>query len=110
MAWSTTAVARIIVTGLAALFLAVGFSIPFWISIVLDSGTKTFNTYIGMWYVMSCVKGEAGSCKTGAINPDYSHSDLPGNINGTSQEIIVSSAQTLLGKFVHCCVVFCAYK
>lgn len=100
MAWSTTAVAGIWVTCLAALFLAVGFSIPFWISIVTDSETKTFNTYIGVWYVMSCVKGEADSCKTGAIDPDYSQSDIPGNISGTSQELIVSTAQTLLGSAV----------
>ena len=98
MAWSTTAIAGIWVTCLAAVFLAVGFSIPFWISTVWTSGDDTFNTYIGVWYIMSCIKGKADSCKTGALEPDYSSSNLPGEINGTSQDVIVTSAQSLLGK------------
>ncbi|XP_045211846.2 uncharacterized protein LOC123563225 [Mercenaria mercenaria] len=103
MAWSTTAVAGIWVTCVAALFLAVGFSIPFWISTVSTStGTnaKTFNTYVGVWYVMACIKGEADSCKTGAIEPEYSESNPDGKINGTSQDLIVESSQYHLGRSV----------
>lgn len=103
MGWSTTAVAGIWITCIAALFLAVGFSIPFWIGVLVEdtttADTKTYNAYIGVWYVMSCVKGEADSCKTGAIEPDFSGSvDNNIQITGNDQAAIVASSQLLLGK------------
>lgn len=73
MAWSTTAVAGIWVTCIAALFLAVGFAIPFWFG--TSSGEladkKTYHTYVGVWYLLTCEKGQANSCKTKAIEPKF---------------------------------------
>lgn len=106
MGWSTTVVAGIWATCVAALFMAVGFSIPFWLSFQLETqstGTsekETVNAYIGVWYVMACIKGEADSCKTDALEPDFSNSNNDDTISGNTQEAIVASAVLVLGRYV----------
>lgn len=55
--------------------MAVGFSIPFWISFSQKDETVVTETkytvYISTWYVMVCKEKESGSCATEAIQPDF---------------------------------------
>lgn len=104
MAWSTTLVAGIVVTCVAMGLLALGFSIPFWLSFTLpttvDGTAVTYNVYLGIWYVMACIKGEADSCKMEVIVPKYT-TDVTYDslvIAGQTQELIVASAAIILGK------------
>lgn len=101
MAWSTTAVAGIWVTCFAALFLAVGFAIPFWFGVSVSSSDKTYNAYVGVWYAMACEKGKADSCKTEPIAPKFDfRNDTDLMITGDSQTDIVEITTLILERLV----------
>lgn len=108
MSWSSAVSVAIIITCLAFFFEAVGFSIPFWFSTTYtytdtnnNNQETKFSTHISVWYVMSCISGQADSCKTKAIEPtfDYQSTSLS-NFEGETQQVIVDIAAEIFGKLV----------
>ncbi|KAL4239467.1 hypothetical protein ACF0H5_000282 [Mactra antiquata] len=101
MAWSTTVVVGIWMTCIALLFMAVGFSIPFWyVQSIESSNDKTFMAYTSVWYFMACEKGVADSCKSDAIAPNFTAQSAP-ELQGDAIDTIVSVAVTIFGHFAY---------
>ena len=65
-----------------------------------DSNNKetTFSTFISIWYVMTCISGEVGSCASRAIDLRFEGATSLSNFEGSSVAIIAERASTVLGK------------
>lgn len=100
MAWSTSVIVGIWMTCISMMFLAVGFSIPFWYVQTLEAGTKTFLAYLSIWYFMACEKGVSDSCKSEPIEPKF-EAETAVEISGDTVEDIVTLAVTVFGKLIN---------
>lgn len=107
MAWSSAVSVAIFITCAAFFFVAVGFSIPFWVSTTYTftdstTGEETkFSTHVSIWYVMSCISGKADSCKSGGIEPKFDGADPTfSTFSGDTQQAIVDIATTALGSYI----------
>lgn len=104
MSWSSAVSVAIFITCAAFFFEAVGFAIPFWISTTytLTDATNNneetkFTTHVSIWYVMTCISGKADSCASQAIEPTFGGTVSLTNFQGSTAEIIVGVAATVLG-------------
>ena len=58
----------------------------------------TFSTFISIWYVMTCISGEVGSCASRAIDLRFEGATSLSNFEGSTVAIIAERAATVLGK------------
>ena len=122
MAWSVMVVAALWLTCLGLLLQSVGFAIPFWFGYETASSAatndKTLQSYVGSWYVLSCVKSEASSCKTEAVEPEFKNATSNVDVIGvafrlTTQDLIAKAASEVLGRcylFIYLFIYIFIYK
>lgn len=109
MGWTWCATNGITVTFAALFLMAVGFSIPFWLSYSQEvpsttsgsSTTTSISLFLGIWYLMSCVKGEADSCVSKAIEPDFAtrFDNISFTFSGNTAEDVATAGSVVLGNY-----------
>ncbi|WAQ97128.1 hypothetical protein MAR_029818 [Mya arenaria] len=103
MGWTCCATSSIAFTFTGLFLMAVGFSIPFWLSysqpVTENGATRTYNLYMGTWYLMACEKGESNSCSSEPIEPKFNSrlNSLGWDFNGTTAETLAKSGANALG-------------
>ncbi|XP_052782349.1 uncharacterized protein LOC128218709 [Mya arenaria] len=107
MGWTCCATSSIAFTFTGLFLMAVGFSIPFWLSysqpVTENGATRTYNLYMGTWYLMACEKGESNSCSSEPIEPKFNSrlNSLGWDFNGTTAETLAKSGANALGSYVY---------
>ncbi|KAK3591705.1 hypothetical protein CHS0354_019468 [Potamilus streckersoni] len=97
MGFSTTVKVAMWITLFAFFLEAVGFAIPFVFGIVIPNGDITLYAFVGIWYVVACVKGRGiDSCASQAIAQNLG-SDYQGNIDGKNITNLANNAGMALG-------------
>lgn len=104
MVWTSCASRSILLSVIGTVFIAVGFSVPFWLSFVQNSttGVTLYTIYIGVWYILVCKNGNPNSCSSRAIAPQMGNStDVVFMFIGKDVEAGADIGAESLGKYWH---------
>ncbi|KAH3866901.1 uncharacterized protein LOC127867415 [Dreissena polymorpha] len=107
MGWTGLLVSGITAAFAGLFLMAVGFAIPFWTSFLVteNSAGKTleYSVYLGIWYLMACIKGQSNSCSSETIEPNFNTSsklpDFKTDFSSIKAEFVAQRGDLALARF-----------